>query len=92
MKIQSTATKFKLITTKDLIFMMKKLETESKGEGENLTEVMENIQYGLHLAFYETNLTKAKQDYNEFLETRAKEDNVEPFEKLTKKWEKEFKG
>lgn len=92
MKQKSTATKFKLITGKDLMYMMKKLEAESKGDGENLTELMENLQYGLHLAFYQVDLVKAKQEYGEFLTTREKEDNVEPFEKLTEKWSKEFKG
>lgn len=92
MKVKSTATKFKLITGKDLMFVMKGLDKESKGEGEHLTELMEFIQYGLHLAFYNVDLAKAKKEFSEFMETSEMEDDIESFEKLTAKWSKEFKG
>lgn len=91
-KVQSTARKFKLITGRDLMAQMKRIEKETKDEGNNMTEEMEFAQYGLHLAYYEVDLSKAKRDFSDFLETGMMEQGIEPLEKLSTKWSKELKG
>lgn len=92
MKQLSTARKFKLITGRDIMRSMKDLDKESKDQGDNMTEVMEFVQYGLHLAFYEVDLSKAKREFSEFTESGMLDSTIEPLTKLTEKWQKELKG
>lgn len=91
-KQYSTAKKFKLITGVDLMKKNKELEKESKSDGDNMTDLMEFIQYGLHLAFYQPDLTKAKREFAEFKDTGMIESDIESLEKLSKKWSNEIKG
>ena len=52
---------------------------------------MDFLQYGLFLALYESNLTKAKQDFAKFLETDMFDTNGESLTKLSEMWAKEIK-
>ena len=64
MKKLSTARKFKMITSQDVMRASKQLEKKQKDEEANdLTDLIEYIQFGLYLAFYETDLVKAKADF-----------------------------
>lgn len=92
MKQLSTARKFKLITGQDLIQTMKKLEADTNGDGSDVTDTIEFMQYGLHLAFYEDDLTKAKRSFTEFKETGQMDADTEAFQKLVERWSAEFKG
>lgn len=91
-KQYSTAKKFKLITGVDLMKKNKELDKEAKSDGDNMTDLMEFLQYGLHLAFYQPDLTTAKRDFADFLETGMIESGIETLEKLSEKWSKEIKG
>lgn len=93
MKKQSTARKFQLITGKDLFSQQKRIQkvTESEEENVNVNDVMEFVQYGLFLALYETNLPKAKADFEEYLETYEFDTNGLTLVKLFETWSKEIK-
>lgn len=88
---RSTAKTFKLITGRDLFAVQKQMDSEQKKEEGNVTELMDFLQYGLFLALYESNLTKAKQDFAKFLETDMFDTNGESLTKLSEMWAKEIK-
>lgn len=92
MKQMSTAKKFKLITGHDLYAFQKKIEKETKSESENLTELMDFAQYGLYLAFYENDLTKAKIEFQEFQKTDEFDTNGQSLKKLMERFADEIKG
>jgi hypothetical protein len=57
MKKLSTARKFKMITSQDVMRASKQLEKKQKDEEANdLTDLIEFIQLGLYLAFNESDL------------------------------------
>lgn len=88
---RSTAKTFKIITGRDLFAVQKQMEKEQNKEEGNVTELMDFLQYGLFLALYETNITKAKQDFAKFLETDMFDTNGESLTKLSDMWAKEIK-
>ncbi|WP_205272511.1 hypothetical protein [Lactococcus taiwanensis] len=92
MKQMSTAKKFKLITGRDLYAFQKKIEKETKSESENLTELMDFAQYGLYLAFYENDLSKAKIEFQEYQETDEFDTNGQSLKKLMERFADEIKG
>lgn len=93
MKKLSTARKFKMITGQDVMRVSKQLEKKQKDEEANdLTDLIEFIQLGLYLAFYENDLQKAKQDFKEFLETGEFDTGEETIKTLMEKFKEEFAG
>ena len=93
MKKLSTARKFKMITGQDVMRASKQLEKKQKDEEANdLTDLIEFIQLGLYLAFYENDLQKAKQDFKEFLETGEFDTGEETIKTLMEKFKEEFAG
>ncbi|WP_332407578.1 hypothetical protein [Pseudolactococcus laudensis] len=93
MKKLSTARKFKMITGKDVMRASKQLEKKQKDEESNdLTDLIEFIQLGLYLSFYETDLVKAKADFKEFLETGEFDTADETIKTLMEKFKAEFAG
>ena len=93
MKKLSTARKFKMVTGQDVIRASKQLEKKQKDEEANdLTDLIEFIQLGLYLAFYESDLVKAKADFKEFLETGEFDTVEETIKTLMEKFKAEFAG
>ena len=93
MKKLSTARKFKMITSQDVMRVSKQLEKKQKDEEANdLTDLIEFIQLGLYLSFYETDLVKAKADFKEFLETGEFDTTEETIKTLMEKFKQEFAG
>mgnify|MGYP000202049468 FL=1 len=93
MKKLSTARKFKMITSQDVMRASKQLEKKQKDEEANdLTDLIEFIQLGLYLAFYESDLVKAKADFKEFLETGEFDTGEETIKTLMEKFKAEFAG
>lgn len=92
MKQMSTAKKFKNITGRDLFAFQKKIEKETKSESENLTELMDFAQYGLYLAFYEKDLSKAQIEFQEFQKTDEFDTNGQSLNKLFERFAEEIKG
>ncbi|WP_195916684.1 hypothetical protein [Lactococcus petauri] len=91
MKQLSTARKFKMITGSDLYATQKKFEQLSKQDDAEMTEPMEFLQYGLYLALYELDLTKAKREFSTFKETGEFDTNDQTLTSLVKTWAKEIK-
>ena len=91
MKQRSTAKKFKIITGSDLYAKQKKFELESKKEDGELTELIDFLQYGLYLALYSVDITKARQDFKEYLETDEFDTNGKTLQNLFEEWAKEIK-
>ena len=54
--------------------------------------MIEFIQLGLYLAFNESDLTKAKADFKEFLETGEFDTGEETIKTLMEKFKAEFAG
>ena len=93
MKKLSTARKFKMITGQDVMRVSKQLEKKQKDEQANdLTDLIEFIQLGLYLAFYQSDLQKAKADFQEFLETGEFDTGEETIKTLMEKFKAEFAG
>lgn len=93
MKKLSTARKFKMTTGQDVMRASKQLEKKQKDEEANdLTDLIEFIQLGLYLAFNESDLVKAKQDFQEFLETGEFDTGEETIKTLMEKFKQEFAG
>ena len=93
MKKLSTARKFKMITSQDVMRASKQLEKKQKDEEANdLTDLIEYIQVGLYLAFYETDLQKAKADFKEFEKTGEFDTADETIKTLMEKFKEEFAG
>lgn len=93
MKKLSTARKFKMITSQDVMRASKQLEKKQKDEQANdLTDLIEFIQLGLYLAFYQSDLQKAKADFQEFLETGEFDTGEETIKTLMEKFKAEFAG
>ena len=93
MKKLSTARKFKMITSQDVMRASKQLEKKQKDEEANdLTDLIEFIQYGLYLAFNENDLQKAKADFKEFVETGEFDTGEETIKTLMEKFKTEFAG
>ena len=62
MKKLSTARKFKMVTGQDVMRASKQLERKQKDEEANdLTDLIEYIQFGLYLAFTKQTWLKLKQ-------------------------------
>ena len=93
MKKLSTARKFKMITGQDVMRASKQLEKKQKEEEANdLTDLIEYIQFGLYLAFYENDLVKAKADFKEFEKTGEFDTADETIKTLMEKFKAEFAG
>ena len=93
MKKLSTARKFKMVTGQDVMRASKQLEKKQKDEEANdLTDLIEFIQVGLYLAFYETDLQKAKADFKEFEKTGEFDTADETIKTLMEKFKEEFAG
>ena len=93
MKKLSTARKFKMTTGQDVMRASKQLEKKQKDQQANdLTDLIEYIQFGLYLAFYENDLVKAKADFKEFLETGEFDSGDETIKTLMEKFKAEFAG
>lgn len=93
MKKLSTARKFKMITSQDVMRASKQLEKKQKDEESNdLTDLIEFIQLGLYLAFYENDLVKAKADFKEFEKTGEFDTADETIKTLMEKFKAEFAG
>lgn len=93
MKKLSTARKFKMVTGQDVMRASKQLEKKQKDEEANdLTDLIEFIQYGLYLAFYENDLVKAKADFKEFEKTGEFDTADETIKTLMEKFKQEFAG
>ena len=93
MKKLSTARKFKMITGQDVMRVSTQLEKKQKDEEANdLTDLIEYIQVGLYLAFYETDLQKAKQDFKEFEQSGEFDTGEETIKTLMEKFKAEFAG
>lgn len=93
MKKLSTARKFKMITGQDVMRASKQLEKKQKDEEANdLTDLIEYIQVGLYLAFHESDLVKAKEDFKEFQETGEFDTADETIKTLMEKFKAEFAG
>ena len=93
MKKLSTARKFKIITGQDVMRASKQLEKKQKDEEANdLTDLIEYIQFGLYLAFFENDLVKAKADFKEFQETSEFDSGDETIKTLMEKFKAEFAG
>ena len=93
MKKLSTARKFKMTTGQDVMRASKQLERKQKDEEANdLTDLIEYIQFGLYLAFYESDLTKAKADFKEFEKTGEFDTGEETIKTLMEKFKAEFAG
>ena len=93
MKKLSTARKFKMTTGQDVMRVSKQLEKKQKDEEANdLTDLIEYIQVGLYLAFYETDLQKAKQDFKEFEQSGEFDTGEETIKTLMEKFKAEFAG
>ena len=93
MKKLSVARKFKMITSQDVMRASKQLEKKQKDEQANdLTDLIEYIQFGLYLAFYENDLVKAKADFKEFEKTGEFDSGDETIKTLMEKFKAEFAG
>lgn len=93
MKKLSTARKFKMITGQDVMRASKQLEKKQKDEEANdLTDLIEYIQVGLYLAFFENDLVKAKQDFKEFEQSGEFDTADETIKTLMEKFKQEFAG
>ena len=87
MKKLSTARKFKMVTGQDVMRASKQLEKKQKDEEANdLTDLIEFIQLGLYLAFFENDLVKAKADFKEFQETGEFDSGDETIKTLMEKF------
>jgi hypothetical protein len=86
----STARKFKMITGKDLFQQQKAMETATKTESGDVTDVMEFVQYGLYLALFQDNIPSAKADFAEFRETFKFDTNGKGLKELVDIWKKEI--
>lgn len=93
MKKLSTARKFKMITGQDVMRASKQLEKKQKDEQANdLTDLIEYIQFGLYLAFFENDLQKAKADFKEFEQSGEFDTADETIKTLMEKFKAEFAG
>ena len=90
MKQLSTARKFKLITEVDIFKKSKELETAAKDESNDITETIEFVQYGLYLAFYEKDLKKAQEYFDEFLTSGEFDTEDETVKSLMEKFKASF--
>ena len=93
MKKLSTARKLKMITGQEVMRASKQLERKQKDEEANdLTDLIEYIQVGLYLAFYQSDLQKAKAGFKEFLEAGEFDTGEETIKTLMEKFKEEFAG
>jgi len=91
MKQLSTARKFKMITNKDIFKASKELEKTMKDDESNdTTENVEFVQYGLYLAFFNPDLTKAKQEFSDFMKTGEFDTGEETIKSLMDKFKATF--
>lgn len=87
----SIARRFKLITGQDVMRQSKLLDKKQNDEEANdITDTMETIQFGLYLAFNRSDLSKAKEEFNEFLETREFDTEEETMKSLMDKFKATF--
>lgn len=87
----SPARKFKLITGQDVMRQSKLLDKKRNDEEANdITDMMESIQFGLYLAFNQPDLSKAKEEYKEFSETREFDTGEETLTSLMDKFKATF--
>lgn len=91
MKKLSTARKFKTITGQDVMRVSKLLEKKEKDENCNdISDTIEFIEFGLYLAFYETDLAKAKQEFAMFEENGEYDTGDETIKSLMEKFKASF--
>lgn len=82
-----------MITSQDVMRASKQLEKKQKDDQANdLTDLIEFIQLGLYLAFYQSDLQKAKADFKEFQETGEFDSGDETIKTLMEKFKEEFAG
>ena len=82
-----------MITGQDVMRVSKQLEKKQKDEEANdLTDLIEFIQVGLYLAFNESDLVKAKQDFKEFEQSGEFDTADETIKTLMEKFKAEFAG
>lgn len=82
-----------MITGQDVMRASKQLEKKQKDEEANdLTDLIEYIQVGLYLAFNESDLVKAKQDFKEFDQSGEFDTGEETIKTLMEKFKAEFAG
>ena len=82
-----------MITGQDVMRASKQIERKQKDEDANdLTDLIEYIQVGLYLAFYQSDLQKAKADFKEFVETGEFDTGEETIKTLMEKFKEEFAG
>lgn len=82
-----------MITAQDVMRASKQLEKKQKDEEANdLTDLIEYIQFGLYLAFFENDLVKAKADFKEFEKTGEFDTADETIKTLMEKFKEEFAG
>ncbi len=91
MKKLSVARKFKMITGQDVMRVSKLLEKKEKDENCNdISDTIEFIQLGLYLAFYESDLAKAKQEFAEFEQTGEYDTGDETIKSLMERFKASF--
>ena len=82
-----------MITGQDVMRASKQLEKKQKDEQANdLTDLIEYIQFGLYLAFFENDLQKAKADFKEFEQSGEFDTADETIKTLMEKFKAEFAG
>lgn len=91
MKKLSVARKFKMITSQDIMRVSKLLEKKEKDENCNDTsDTIEFIEYGLYLAFNESDLAKAKSEFALFEENGEYDTAQETIKSLMEKFKASF--
>lgn len=91
MKKLSVARKFKMITSQDIMRVSKLLEKKEKDENCNdVSDTIEFIEYGLYLAFYENDITKAKSEFALFEENGEYDTQDETIKSLMERFKASF--
>lgn len=91
MKKLSVARKFKMITSQDIMRVSKLLEKKEKDENCNdVSDTIEFIEYGLYLAFYESDLFKAKSEFALFEENGEYDTGEETIKSLMERFKASF--
>lgn len=80
-----------MITGQDAMRVNKQLERKQKDEEANdITDLVEFIQYGLYLAYHESDITKAKSEFTEFERTGEFDTADETIKSLMEKFKADF--
>ena len=80
-----------MITGQDAMRVSKQLDKKQKDEEANdVTDLVEFIQYGLYLAYHESDMSKAKSEFEEFERTREFDTADETIKSLMEKFKADF--